>query len=93
MEDFPTAEQTRDSRYIECDRVNYILKRIREQIEQAAKSPYDNESTNISLNSVDDDTGISDQHHYEVLARYLREKGYTVSWNRACLWMEISWHG
>lgn len=77
---FITAKQARESYHSQPDFQVYL-----KRIEQAIQSSIDHfeRSVNVEL-------GTS-QHLYDFLSDFLVKKGYSVSWNRACLWMEISW--
>jgi len=77
--DFPTAKEVKN--LYRNDKYDEHLSRIKEKIESAGK-----DGENTIHHHLDDD-----QYLYDKLHDFLVEKGYSVSWNRACLWMDISW--
>lgn len=78
--DFPTAKEAKESVRV-SDEFTYHLGRIKKCIEDTS-----NDGNTQLVYSLGED-----QYLYDKLYDFLTEKGYQVSWNRACLWVEISW--
>jgi hypothetical protein len=75
------AKELKEERKARNSDYSYHLDRIEAEMEEA--NGRGETSMNYDLRDA--------QEYYNLLADTLIAHGYSVSWNRACLWMEISW--